>query len=185
MWIISFWSYRDHWLSLIITFLACLYFVSCLLIKIRINLWTTQLSQSLLLVTWIWGYWSSLILTQTLLILSQFWVTSSFIRVSPGPRRTVEVLAVLDQFHVPVLRCLVSGNLGNFNDLFEFLLNFRWKWHLMTSLPFGVCYGTYVSCLGLFSVKIEFFDPAGFSVDKQFDLVLRTRCVKVNYEFSK
>ena len=55
-------------------FLACLYFVSCLLIKIRINLWTTQLSQSLLLVTWIWGYWSSLILTQTLLILSQLWV---------------------------------------------------------------------------------------------------------------
>ena len=52
-------------------------------------------------------------------------------------------------------------------------------------LSFGVCYGTYVSCLGLFSVKIEFFDPAGFSVDKQFDLVLRTRCVKVNYKFSK
>ena len=58
-------------------FLACLYFVSCLLIKIRINLWTTQLSQSLLLVTWIWGYWSSLILTQTLLILSLFWVIIS------------------------------------------------------------------------------------------------------------
>ena len=146
-------------------FLACLYFVSCLLIKIRINLWTTQLSQSLILITWIWGYWSSLILTQTLFILSQFWV----ITLAPDM--------------VPKYS---QGNcVRNFNDLFEFLLNFSWKWHLMTSLSFGVCYGTYVSCLGLFSVKIEFFDPAGFSVDKQFDLVLRTRCVKVNYEFSK
>ena len=141
--------------SLTVLVLPCLYFVSCPMIKIQINLRTTQHSQSLQFVTWIRGYCSSLNLTQDLLdILSQ-----------------VEVIIKKEPEKSFVIQ-------------HAFLLNFSWKWQMMT-LVVGVCYGTYVSCFGLFSVKIEFFDPAGFSVDKQFDLVLRTRCVKVNYKCSK
>ena len=53
--------------SLTVLVLTCLYFVSCPMIKIQINLRTTQHSQSLRFVTWIRGYCSSLVLTWDLI----------------------------------------------------------------------------------------------------------------------